>query len=170
MPVGPDNRESRDAQMTGVHRISGALPPDSDLIAQLVRVWRDAREARLRFLSDLHTAAEDRRYLSGSVLRANEVWVAQICGRVAGFIAFGHGWVNQLYVAPSFQGRGVGTELLAIAMRQNRSLQLWAFEVNESAIRFYERRGFRVIERTDGAANEAKQPDVRMQWDTPLRP
>jgi ribosomal protein S18 acetylase RimI-like enzyme len=84
---------------------------------------------------------------------------------IVGFIAFGHGWVNQLYVAPAFQGRGVGTELLAIAQRRNPRLELWVFEVNQPAIEFYERRGFRILERTDGASNEAKRPDLRMQWD-----
>ena len=29
-----------------------------------------------------------------------------------------------------------------------------------------ETRGFRVVERTDGAGNEAKQPDLRMLWDS----
>jgi ribosomal protein S18 acetylase RimI-like enzyme len=43
-------------------------------------------------------------------------------------------------------------------------LQLWVFAVNSPAIRFYVRRGFRVVERTDGASNEAKQPDARMEW------
>jgi hypothetical protein len=30
---------------------------------------------------------------------------------------------------------------------------------------FYESQGFRVIDRADGAANEAKMPDVLMEWD-----
>ena len=148
-----------------VYRLIGPLPPDSKTIEDLVRVWREAREARLRFLTDLHGADEDRAYLSGTVLPANEVWVASVGPAVAGFIAFGRGWVNHLYVAPAFQGHGVGTKLLSIAMRSNPTLQLWAFAVNRPAIEFYERRGFRVVERTDGAGNEAKRADVRMRWD-----
>ena len=38
-----------------------------------------------------------------------------------------------------------------------------------SAIRFYERREFRIVERTDGASNEARRPDVRMTWRTPAK-
>jgi GNAT superfamily N-acetyltransferase len=100
------------------------------------------------------------------VLPANEVWLAESEGVAVGFIAFAAGWVNQLYVAPRFQGRGVGSDLLSIAMRRNASLELWTFEVNAPAVRFYERRGFRVVERTDGASNEAKQPDLRLQWES----
>src|SRR4051812_7156837 len=147
-------------------KLTEPLPPESDLIAMLVRLWRAAREEHLRFLSDLHDAGEDRAYLSGVVLPANDVWVAEAGTEVAGFIAFRDGWVNHLYVAPRFQGRGVGSELLAIARRENQTLQLWAFEANEPAIRFYENREFRVAERTDGTSNEAKRPDVRMQWDS----
>src|SRR5215204_871414 len=110
---------------TNVYRLAEALPPNSAMIGDLVRVWREAREDRLRFLTDLHSADEDRAYLSGTVLPANEVWVAEVDPTVAGFIAFAPGWVNHLYVAPAFQGRGVGSELLAIAMRGNRALQLW---------------------------------------------
>jgi putative acetyltransferase len=141
------------------------LPPDSERIVTLVRIWREARAECLQFLTDLHDADEDRVYLAEVVLPANDVWAAEVENVVAGFIAFGNGWVNQLYVAPQFQGQGVGSELLAMAQRSSPTLQLWAFEVNQPAIRFYERRGFRVVQRTDGSSNEAKRPDVRMQWD-----
>lgn len=103
--------------------------------------------------------------MCNEVLSQNQVWVADVDDAVAGFIAFGRGWVNQLYVAPEFQGRGVGTELLAMAMRCNPVLELWVFEENVPAIRFYERRGFSAVERTDGATNEAKRPDLRMRWE-----
>jgi ribosomal protein S18 acetylase RimI-like enzyme len=149
----------------GVYQLTAPLSPDSEIVAELVRAWRDARAERLQFLTDLHSADEDRAYLCGTVLPGNEVHVAKIGQQVAGFIAFGHGWVNQLYVAPPFQGRGIGTQLLTIAMRRHPILQLWVFEVNLPAIHFYERRGFRMVERTDGATNEAKRPDLRMQWD-----
>ena len=35
---------------------------------------------------------------------------------------------------------------------------------NERARRFYEARGFRAVEFTDGEANEEKTPDVRYEW------
>ena len=54
--------------------------------------------------------------------------------------------------------------LLDIAQKSNPELELWAFEVNQRAIHFYERHGFRVVERTDGRANEAGMPDVRLHW------
>src|SRR5215211_5073992 len=111
--------------MLKVYSLTGPLSPDADIIVELVRAWRQAREHRLQFLTDLHSADEDRAYLCTVVLPNNEVYVAEVDGRVAGFIAFANGWVNHLYVAPAFQGGGVGTQLLTLATRSNSSLQLW---------------------------------------------
>ena len=62
-------------------------------------------------------------------------------------------------------GRIGGDGLLTLAVRSNPTLQLWAFAVNVPAIEFYQRRGFRIVERTEGEGNEAKRPDVRMRSD-----
>jgi putative acetyltransferase len=150
--------------MVTLRKLSVDDAHDSQLITNLVRVFCDARRARLAFLMEIHDAEEDRRFLSGVMLAQNDVWIADVDGEVAGFIAFSDGWVNQLYVAPAHQCRGLGTRLLDVAKRGNDALQLWAFQANEPAITYYERRGFRIVERTDGAANEARRADVRMAW------
>ena len=150
-----------------IRRVIGAHAADSELVAQIVAVFRDARRSRLQFTLDLHDAAEDRVFLSTVVLPHSEVWVGEVHGGVVGFIAFSAGWVNHLYVAPSHQRRGLGRRLLDVAKSANLSLQLWAFEANAPAIAFYEREGFRIAERTDGSGNEARMPDVRMQWPAP---
>jgi GNAT superfamily N-acetyltransferase len=86
---------------------------------------------------------------------------------LAGIIAFRSDWVDQLYVLPEVQGRGVGSELLQVAKRACESLQLWTFQRNLSARRFYEARGFALVEETDGARNEEKEPDARYLWTRP---
>jgi GNAT superfamily N-acetyltransferase len=45
------------------------------------------------------------------------------------------------------------------------ALELWCFQANSRACRFYEARGFRAIRFTDGADNEEKTPDVRYRWE-----
>ena len=139
-------------------------PSDPARIAELVQVFRAARKAHLQFLLDLDNEAEDREYFARVILPQNQVWAAEVDGHMAGFIAFASGWVNHLYVAPQFHRRGVSTQLLNLAKDSNPALQLWVFEVNRLAIDFYARRGFVPVERTDGATNDARQPDVRMRW------
>ena len=85
-------------------------------------------------------------------------------GALTGIIAFRNGWIDQLYVLPEVQGRGVGNELLQVAKRAFDCLQLWTFQRNLRARRFYEARGFAFVEETDGARNEEKEPDARYLW------
>jgi GNAT superfamily N-acetyltransferase len=59
---------------------------------------------------------------------------------------------------------GVGTELLDVAKRASDQLELWTFERNAPARRFYEARGFALVEQTDGARNEEREPDARYLW------
>lgn len=75
------------------------------------------------------------------------------------------GSVEQLYLEPGWTGRGIGSVLIGLAKeRRPAGLELWTFQVNAGARRFYERHGFRVAEITDGSANEERQPDVRYVW------
>ena len=122
------------------------------------------------YLPTLHTEAEDHRYFR-KVVAEQQVWVADEHGTVQAFIAFTDSWVNHLYVHPDFQSRGAGSMLLEQAKRTDiRSLDLWAFQKNTVARRFYERRGFRLVKVTDGSGNEEREPDVLYRWTRPERP
>jgi GNAT superfamily N-acetyltransferase len=86
---------------------------------------------------------------------------------MTGMIAFRDDWIEQLYVLPEAQGRGIGTELLDVAKRASACLQLWTFQRNARARCFYEARGFALVEETDGARNEENEPDARYRWARP---
>ncbi|OIQ76584.1 putative acetyltransferase [mine drainage metagenome] len=74
-------------------------------------------------------------------------------------------WLNHLYVAPNFQGIGIGGSLLAIAKNLSPTgLQLWTFQENHYARKFYRDHGFVEMEATDGSRNEERTPDVRLIW------
>jgi GNAT superfamily N-acetyltransferase len=99
------------------------------------------------------------------LLPETETWVAELDGAVVAFCSLREGWLEQLYVAPGHTGGGIGSRLIVLAKeRQPAGLQLWTFQVNTGARRFYERHGFRAVEITDGAGNEERQPDVRYAW------
>ena len=57
-------------------------------------------------------------------------------GALTGIIAFRNDWIDQLYVLPEVQGRGLGSELLEVAKRAFDCLQLWTFQRNLRARRF----------------------------------
>jgi GNAT superfamily N-acetyltransferase len=128
------------------------------------RVLRTAFDQALPWLAGLHTPEEDRWFFRERVFSTCEVWGAFDGAELIGVLAFSDGWIDQLYVLPTAWGGGVGTELLQVAQGACESLQLWTFQRNAQARRFYEARGFALVEKTDGAGNEEKEPDARYLW------
>ena len=112
----------------------------------------------------LHTAEEDRQYFRRHVFPACEVWGAFDEQTLVGIIAFRRDWVDQLYVLPSAQRLGIGTDLLDIARNKYSSLHAWTFQRNTGARSFYESRKFVSIKETDGLGNAEKEPDVLYFW------
>ena len=119
----------------------------------------------LDFLPRLHTHAEHRAFVRDVVLPRLETWVAEEDGCVVGFVALSTARVEHLYVDPPAHRRGVGTALLDVAKaRRPRGFSLWVFQQNTPARRFYETRGLRLVELTDGAGNAERTPDARYEW------
>ena len=141
-----------------MHTIRRAQDCDVEAVARLLRT---VQQTCLPYLPDLHTPEEDLAFFRKRVFAECEVWVA---GGIDGFIAFRPGWVDHLYVRPECHGQGIGKTLLAVAMNSRTPLRLWVFQRNTSAIGFYQARGFREIERTDGGRNEEREPDMLMEW------
>jgi GNAT superfamily N-acetyltransferase len=73
-----------------------------------------------------------------------------------------------LYVHPDYQGRGVGTALLARCGQPRTGLRLWTFQQNEGAVLFYERNGFHNLRTSGGLKNEERLPACLMSWPTPV--
>jgi GNAT superfamily N-acetyltransferase len=115
----------------------------------------------------VHTDADVRRWFAGVVLAEREVWLAEAdgSGGVVGLMVLDGDWVDQLYVDPSWTGRGLGSRFVEQAKEvRPGGLDLWTFQSNVGAQRFYERHGFVALERTDGSGNEERSPDVRYAW------
>jgi GNAT superfamily N-acetyltransferase len=135
-----------------------------DDMDQAAIILRTSFDERLPWLAGLHTPEEDRAYFRNHLFPACEMWGAGVKD-IIGIIAFRPGWIDQLYVLPQFQRRGAGDALLGLAKAASVNLQLWTFQKNAPARRFYEARGFVVIEETDGSTNEEREPDVLYRWD-----
>lgn len=134
--------------------------------SQVARLFRQVRQRCLPYLPDLYTPDEDAAFFRDHVFADCVVWLAEDA-EILGFCAFRTGWVDHLYIHPDRQCHGLGRALLARAQTENAMLQLWVFQQNLRATRFYEAAGFRLIERTDGSRNEEKTPDALYRWDAP---
>jgi GNAT superfamily N-acetyltransferase len=137
---------------------------DMDVAA---RVLRASFDQALPWLAGLHTPEEDRWFLRERVFPTCAAWGAFDGATMIGMLAFREGWIDQLYVLPDAQGRGVGTGLLHVAQDAMGRIQLWTFQRNARARRFYEARGFALVQETDGAENEEREPDALYLWARP---
>ncbi len=138
-----------------------ARPEDAGEVASLFTASRRL----LSFLPELHTPEEDRGFIADHVFSTYLVTVATLDGRIAGYMAEGPEWIEQLYMHPDNVRTGIGSALLALAkMRQSR-LELWCFAQNRAGCAFYEKHGFVRLYETDGSDNESRAPDIRYRWE-----
>lgn len=145
-----------------------AQPSDSSPIAD---VWLRSRKASVPAIPPpVHTDEQVRAWFHELVRSHRETWVAHVDEVIIGLLVLDDDWVDQLYVDPSWTGKGVGSRLLALARtRRPERLRLWTFQANTAARRFYERHGFVEAEKTDGD-NEEGAPDVLYEWSARTTP
>jgi len=127
-------------------------------------VFRASFDHALPTLAALHTPEEDRKFFRERLFTTCQLWGYFIGNDLVGIVAYREGWIDQLYVLPSSQRRGIGTALLHLAQNQSASLTLWTFQRNGAARRFYEKHGFKLIGETDGSRNEEREPDAMYHW------
>ena len=139
-----------------------ATPADAVEVAE---IFLAAHADAMSYLPKLHTDDEVRDWIRDVALPQNEVIVAEADGRAAGFAVLKGDLLDQLYVHPDLQRRGIGDALFArIKELRPDGFRLWVFQRNTHARRFYERRGLCLVEVTDGTENEEREPDALYEW------
>lgn len=126
--------------------IRKAEPSDASRIAEIL-VFSKRTNYRRIFHDDaysfgfLQVLPEAQRYLDEpELLETILVWDD---GFVKGMVHREGTQICELYVDPFFTGGGIGAALLEEACAGIDQPWLWVLEKNDSAIRFYERHGFR---------------------------
>ncbi|MDA7426187.1 GNAT family N-acetyltransferase [Thalassococcus lentus] len=144
--------------MTGFE-IRPAGPMDAGAVGAILSGFIDTTE----WMPRIHTRAEDLAH-ADMLIQRGWVTVATRNRKVCGFLARNGGVVHALYVHPTARSTGVGAMLLNDAKLASPALELWTFEANRGAQRFYEREGFELAEQTDGKGNDEGLPDRRYVW------
>jgi len=140
--------------------IRRAVATDADETAALFT----AALKSMPFFPKLHDDEEDREFVRAFIWES-ETWIVLIDGRIAGFASIERDRLDHLYVHPDRRDDGIGSMLLDYVKQQRpNGFDLWTFQANKGARRFYERHGLEAVERTDGHRNEEQLPDVRYAW------
>ena len=133
--------------------------------AEVATVYIASRRGATAYLPTVGTDAEIRAFVIDRMVPARETWVAEVSGRIVAVMVLDGDMVEQFYVSPGQQRRGVGDAMLAHAKQlRPAGLRLWAFQRNTPARRFYQARGFIAKEFTDGATSMEREPDVLYAW------
>ena len=144
--------------------IRTATADEASMVAEL---YLTVRRTLGEIAPTVHSDDETRRWMREILFREDTVSIAIMDGEIAAMLATRPGWIDQLHVHPRFQARGLGAALLQTAKRSQdgaSGLQLWTFQANARARRFYARHGFVEVLFTDGRDNEEKTPDVKLAW------
>jgi GNAT superfamily N-acetyltransferase len=136
-----------------------AGPGDAGAVGMILSEFVDTTS----WMPRIHSRAQDLAHAS-DMIALGWVTLAEDAGRVAAFVARNAHELNALYVAQYARGKGFGTALLRQAQAQVPKLTLWTFQANVRAQQFYLRHGFHEVERTDGAGNDERLPDIRFDW------
>jgi ribosomal protein S18 acetylase RimI-like enzyme len=145
--------------------IRNARPADAEAIAEVHdAAWRDAYRGIIpgRELERM-IARRGPRWWQAAISRGSRLVVLDFGGRIAGYASYGRnrvpampysGEIFELYLAPEFQGLGMGRRLFEAARRDLNehgyvSTLVWALADNERALEFYTRLGGKIIRRAE---------------------
>jgi putative acetyltransferase len=141
-------------------------PYKSDDFEVVTSLWRRAREQAFPEFQRRkgHTFAEDQAYFRSVILVNNDVWVAEVDGKPVAFMAIAGDFIDQLYVDPNYQRRGLGKALLDHARSLSpEHLWLYTLQINSTGRAFYEKNGFRAVKLGISPPPES-EPDVEYHW------
>ena len=129
---------------------------------EIVKLWRESFEFGVGII-DPHPIQEQLNFFLNEVVPKYEVTVVKDADLIVGFMASIPESVSHLYVRVQYFGRGVGSQLLALAKAKSAgSLWLYTFARNTNARRFYEHHGFTEVERE--SENMYKLEAIKYKW------
>ncbi|HEX9838179.1 MAG TPA: GNAT family N-acetyltransferase [Anaerolineales bacterium] len=149
--------------MLNHHSIREYRPDDFDALTIL---WRISREKSLpEFQREKgHFFYEDQNYFQNHILKNNQVWVVESGQQRVAFMAINKDFIDQLYIRPDYQRRGIGRALLDFARRLSPDhLWLYTLQINVGARAFYEKNRF-VAEKFGISPPPENEPDVEYHW------
>lgn len=110
-------------------------------IERMVKIWLEASTKAHDFMPPdyWHSKSNDMQNL---YLPSSENYVYDEGGELVGFISIHHETIAAIFVLPSSQGGGIGSELVEFIKRKYKKLSLAVYKSNTTSISFYKKHGF----------------------------
>lgn len=116
---------------------------ETDLDAVL-SCWESASEIGHPFL-DESFLDQEREDIANLYLPNADTWVAEVDGKIVGFISLVKNEVGGIFVDAAFHGQGIGQALMNKARSLHGTLELEVFEANAVGRKFYAAYGFELM-------------------------
>jgi len=133
---------------------------------EVVTLWRASKRKAFPYIAvqQRHTLAEDRYYFHSVISKKCAVWLAENEEGLLGMMALQDDFIDQLFVATTAQGQGVGTALLnkALELSPDR-LRAFTFQKNRAARAFFEKHNFLIVDAGLSPTPE-NEPDLEYVW------
>ncbi|MBZ7921338.1 GNAT family N-acetyltransferase [Ensifer adhaerens] len=108
---------------------------------RLLAIWLAASRIGHPFLGEARLV-EQQQVVRDTYLPMADNWVAEIDGKVVGFIGLIESFIGGLFVDPDIRGSGIGRALVEDAASRLGQLEVSVYADNQAAVDFYHRRGF----------------------------
>lgn len=134
--------------------------------AVVARIHMASRAAAMPYLPPPQRSHEQvTQWVRDVVFKTCRVWVAVRDAQILGYAALQDDVLEHLYVRPDACRQGMGTLLLDSVRRHSPDgVSLHVFQQNTDARAFYERRGFTVLDTSEGRRNMENLPDMTLRW------
>lgn len=138
-------------------------PERTDVLrAGLLELWRRSVAATHHFLTD-DDLARLSPAVSEGLRHVDTLCVAYMREKPVAFMGLDANKVEMLFVAPAHFGKGIGRELMRLAIDRLGARYVDVNEQNPAALGFYRQMGFEVFERTDRDGQGNPFPILRMK-------
>lgn len=90
------------------------------------------------------------------------VYMDECKNEIEGFVGLDQEYIAGIFVRKEVRSGGIGKALLDFVKEKKQELTLNVYRKNERAVRFYEREGFQIIDRTVDKSTDEKE--YLMKW------
>lgn len=135
-------------------------------LASAAEVWLRSGQAEYHYLSAFQELNEKKAIdvFSRAIQDKCKIWIYETNQELVGFMAMDASFIDRLYIDPSSQGKGVGSEFIQFAKNlYPNGLSLKTHQLNKRACAFYEKREF-VVAGYGLSPPPESMPDVEYHW------
>ena len=135
-----------------------------ELTQALLQVWEDSVRATHLFLSEAEILCI-REYVPQAIGGVAHLVIAETApGTPVGFLGVENGRLEMLFLSPAARGKGLGKQLVELAVRDYGVREVTVNEQNPQAVGFYRHLGFETYKRTDHDEEGGPYPLLYMKW------